>query len=142
MRKLQRRDSARGWIESGAKVTIKTYVKRYGVDRYTAYEDLTALGFPLPPSAEAWSRRPDPTPRRRTADEQDGFDDDMWINIDGRRMFVVDYTPGGAPIGVFEDEFDLEAENSEQGQQDSAFWAPDPPWRWHGRLAHRRRRGR
>ncbi|MFI9384339.1 hypothetical protein [Kutzneria sp. NPDC052558] len=105
MRKEQRRRSAKTWIESSARVTIKTYAKRYGVDRYTAYEDLTAVGFPLPPSAETWAHRPDPTPRRRAVDEQAGLDDDMWINIDGRRMFVVDHTPGGAPFGVFEDEW-------------------------------------
>jgi hypothetical protein len=41
----------RGWIASDAVVTIKTYARRYGVDRYTAHEDLTAIGFPLPASA-------------------------------------------------------------------------------------------
>jgi hypothetical protein len=33
-------------------VTVKTYAKRYGVDRHTAYEDLTALGFPLLAAAQ------------------------------------------------------------------------------------------
>lgn len=47
MRKTQRRASAREWIRSGANVTIQTYTKRYGVDRYTAHDDLTALGVPL-----------------------------------------------------------------------------------------------
>jgi hypothetical protein len=50
MRTEQRRRSARTWIESGARVTIKTYAKCYGVDRYTAYADLTAVDFPLPMS--------------------------------------------------------------------------------------------
>ena len=48
MRRQARRESSRAWIASGATVTIKTYARRYGVDRYTAYEDLTAIGFPLP----------------------------------------------------------------------------------------------
>jgi len=47
-----RRQSALGWIQSGASVTLKTYARRYGVDRRTAHEDLTALGFPRPASAE------------------------------------------------------------------------------------------
>ena len=51
MRRQARRESSRAWIASGATVTIKTYARRYGVDRYTAYADLTAIGFPLPDSA-------------------------------------------------------------------------------------------
>jgi len=50
----QRRESAHGWIASGATVTIKTYARRDGVDHYTAYEDLTALGHPLPASARSY----------------------------------------------------------------------------------------
>jgi ribosomal protein S18 acetylase RimI-like enzyme len=38
MREHARRVSARAWITSGATVTIKTYARRYGVDRYTADE--------------------------------------------------------------------------------------------------------
>ena len=45
MRRQARRESSRAWIASGATVTIKTYARRYGVDRYTAYEDLAAIGF-------------------------------------------------------------------------------------------------
>ena len=44
MRRRARRESSRAWIASGATVTIKTYARRYGVDWYTAYEDLTAIG--------------------------------------------------------------------------------------------------
>lgn len=105
MRKQQRRDSAREWVRSGAKVTVKTYAKRYGVDKYTAYQDLAAIGFPLPPSAEQWAQRPPSLPRRK-ADELDDFLDDSWIMLDGRRFFVVDYTSGGAPFGMFEDEME------------------------------------
>jgi hypothetical protein len=64
MHEQHRRESARGWIQSGAKVTIKTYAKRYRVDRYTAYKDLTAIGFALPTSAERLSRRPPARPPR------------------------------------------------------------------------------
>jgi hypothetical protein len=103
MRKQQRRDSARGWINSGATVTVKAYAKRYGVDRYTAYDDLTALGFSLPASAQHWATRPPATPRHSPTQPVDDFDDG-WIMLDGRRFFVVGYTSGGAPYGVFDDE--------------------------------------
>src|SRR6202035_2108892 len=58
MRRQARRESSRAWIASGAAVTINTYARRYGVDRYTAHEDLTAIGFPLPDSAQQWAHRP------------------------------------------------------------------------------------
>ena len=98
MRQQQRRESARGWIGSGATVTIKTYARRYGVDRYTAYEDLTALGFPLPASAQHWAQRPPPTPRPgRTATTDTSPLHSDWIMMDGRPFFVAGYTAGGFP---------------------------------------------
>jgi hypothetical protein len=104
MRQRQRRDSARQWIGTGAMVTVKSYAKRYGVDRYTAYEDLTALGLALPDSAQRWAQRPPATPRR-TAERGTGqVDDEGWIMLDGRMFFVVGHTSGGAPYGVFADE--------------------------------------
>ena len=45
MRRQARRESSQAWIASGTTVTIKTHARRYGVDRYTACEDLTAIGF-------------------------------------------------------------------------------------------------
>ena len=104
MRKRRRRESARDWIASGAAVTIKSYARRYGVDRYTAYEDLTVLGFPLPAAAQQWAQRPpsSPRPRRRPADV--GPPDTDWIMIDGRSYFVAGFTPAGFPYGIFEDE--------------------------------------
>jgi hypothetical protein len=59
-----RRESSRAWIASGAPVTIKAFARRYGFDRYTAYEDLAAIGFPLPDSARRWAHRPPPRPAR------------------------------------------------------------------------------
>jgi hypothetical protein len=103
MRKQQRRASAREWIRSGANVTMKTYVKRYGVDRYTAYDDLTSLGFTLPASAQQWAQRPPPNPPRASKQVTSDVDPD-WIMLDGRLFFVAGFTPGGAPYGVFEDE--------------------------------------
>jgi hypothetical protein len=104
MRQRQRRDSARQWIRTGATVTVNTYAKRYGVDRYTAYDDLVTLGFALPDSARQLAQRPPSTPRptaRRAADQRD---DEWWITLDGRPFFVAGYTSGGAPYGTFADE--------------------------------------
>jgi hypothetical protein len=105
MHKRQRRASAREWIRAGAMITLKSYAKRYGVDRYTAYDDLTALGFTLPASAQQWAQRPPSTPRpaaRRDADPSGN----SWIMLDGRLFFVVGFTPGGAPYGIYEDEME------------------------------------
>ena len=40
--------------------------------------------------------------REATADQADP----IWVDVGGRRMFVVGWTSGGAPYGVFEDEID------------------------------------
>ncbi len=104
MRKQQRLESARNWIRSGATVTVKAYAKRYGVDAYTAYAELAAIGLPLPPSAEKWAQRPPSAPRRKAKQFADDIDADWWIMLDGRRYFVAGYTSGGVPYGVFEDE--------------------------------------
>jgi len=110
MRQQQRRLSAREWIRSGAAVTVKAYAKRYGVDRYTAYEDLTAIGFALPDSAQHWAKRPPATPRqkpeRRADDHAETFVNDPWIVLDGRWYFVAGHTPGGAPYGMFADDME------------------------------------
>jgi hypothetical protein len=104
MRQRQRRDSAREWIRGGATVTVNSYAKRYGVDRYTAYDDLTALGFAVPDSARQWAQRPPATPRRTGRRVADQADDGPWIVLDGRSFFVAGYTSGGAPYGMFADE--------------------------------------
>jgi hypothetical protein len=101
----RRRDLAREWIRSGAKVTVYIYVKRYGVDRDTAYDDLTALGLTLPASARRWAQR-SPSNPRRAASGDDGPVDNSWIMLDGRRFFVAGFTSGGMPYGIFEDEID------------------------------------
>ena len=50
--------------------------------------------------------------RRRRRREQANRDPALvdstpeWVDVGGRRMFVVGYTPGGAPYGCYEDEFD------------------------------------
>ncbi|WP_432978102.1 hypothetical protein [Dactylosporangium sp. CA-233914] len=101
----RRRDSARAWVRSGAKVTVHSYAKRFDVDRYTAYDDLTALGVTLPGSARRWAQRPSSNPRH-VAGGGDGPVENSWIMLDGRRFFVAGFTSGGVPYGIFEDEID------------------------------------
>jgi len=99
MRQPQRRDSARDWIRTGATVTVTSYAKRYGVDRYTAYDDLAVLGLTLPAPARRWAQRPPATTRRTVHGGEQP--DDSWIMLDGSRFFAAGYTPGGAPYGIF-----------------------------------------
>jgi hypothetical protein len=106
MRRRARHESSRAWITSGAVVTIKTYALRYGVDRYTAYEDLTAIGFPLPDSAQRWARWPPPQPCPRRSATPPALPDNDWLMMDGRPYYVAGYTPGGAPYSIYLDEMD------------------------------------
>ncbi len=102
-----RHDAAREWIESGAKkVHVRTYARRFGVDRYTAYQDLRAIGFPLTPEEERWAVRPQKQPKRKQPPPD--LDDclDQWVDFGSQRIWVVGYTSGGAPYGLTEDEFD------------------------------------
>jgi hypothetical protein len=101
LRQQARRESARAWVESGAPVSVKAFARRYGVDRYTAYADLIAIGLGLPLGDNRWAVRAAPTPKRPPA-EPAGFDEG-WVWIGDQRMFVVGYTPGGAPYGWIDD---------------------------------------
>jgi hypothetical protein len=105
MRQQQRRASARGWIGSGATVTTKTYARRYGVDRYTGFEDLTTIGFPLPAAAQHWAQRPPPTsrPRRTPATDTSPLDGD-WIMLDGRASSSPATPQAAFPYGIYKDE--------------------------------------
>ena len=42
----------------------------------------------------------------------------IWVDVSGRRMFVVGYTPGGAPYGIFEDEMDADPYDLDTGNCD------------------------
>ena len=46
-------------------------------------------------------------PPGRTAEQRaNPVEHESWIVLDGRPFFVVGYTSGGAPYGIFEDEMD------------------------------------
>ena len=105
MRKAERRADAKRWLDSGKQMTVKMYAKRYGVDRYTAREDLDAIGFKFAPEDTRWSKRPEPVPHKAKAVDDLGPGPD-WACVGGRLMFVVGYTPGGAPYGCYAEELD------------------------------------
>ena len=46
--------------------------------------------------------------RREQANREPALGDPTseWMDVGGRRMFVVGFTSGGAPYGCYEDEFD------------------------------------
>ena len=97
MRQHARRESARAWVASGAPVSVKAVARRYGVNRYTAYADLIAIGVRLAPGDNRWAVRPAAAPKRPPAEPADF--DEGWVWIGDQRMFVVGYTPGGTPYG-------------------------------------------
>jgi len=45
----------------------------------------------------------------------------IWVDISGRRMFVVGCTSGGAPHGIFEDEMDASTDDLDTGQRDQPY---------------------
>jgi len=53
------------------------------------------------------SGRPARQPAREPAADQTDL---TYVDVGGRRMFVVGYTSGGAPYGVYEDEMDASME--------------------------------
>ena len=101
MRQQARRESARAWVASGAPVSVKAFARRYGVDRYTAYADLIAIGVRLAPGDNRWAVRPTPAPKHPPAEPAASPADcsEGWVWIGEQCMFVVGYTPGGAPYG-------------------------------------------
>ena len=101
MRQQARRESARAWVASGAPVSVKAVARRYGVDCYTAYADLIAIGVRLAAGDNRWAVRPAPAPKQPPAEPADvpADFDEGWVWIGDQRMFVVGYTPGGAPYG-------------------------------------------
>jgi hypothetical protein len=82
-------------------VSVKAVARRYGVDCYTAYADLIAIGVRLAAGDNRWAVRPTPAPKQPPAEPADSPTDfdEGWVWIGDQRMFVVGYTPGGAPYG-------------------------------------------
>lgn len=58
------------------------------------------------------------TPRGEPAVEQAHL---TWVDVSGRRMFVVGLTSGGAPYGIFEDEMDVNADSPDRTGSDQPY---------------------
>ena len=107
MRRPARLESARAWLASDVPVTVGLYARRYGVDRYTASEELTRLGAALPASAARWAVRRPSVPKARKQRVPDPPRADVplgdapgWVEWGGVRVFAVGFTAGGAPYGL------------------------------------------
>jgi len=45
----------------------------------------------------------------------------IWADVSGRRMFIIGYTSGGAPYGIFEDEMDADPDDLDPGHCGQPF---------------------
>ncbi len=92
-------------MASGARVTVRTYAKWFGLDRYTAYDELTMLGVPLSSGDLQWATRPRPVPKADRDHVEPGSSDGGlppgWIEWGGEPIFPVGFTSGGCPYGLF-----------------------------------------
>jgi len=122
MTERQRRDSVRAWIENGARVTVKTYAKRYGVHADTARNELTRIGIDTTSLARRRPIRPAKGPRRRQARPliDDPIYDDL-VMVDGRLFYIAGYTAGGYPYGAFVDETPTDGDNGTRQPDDLPF---------------------
>jgi hypothetical protein len=81
-------------------VSVKAFARRYGVDCYTAYADLIAIGFRLAPGDNRWAVRPAPAPTGRPPNLLISLLISMRVGSESAtNACVVCYTPGGAPYG-------------------------------------------
>ena len=74
VRQQARRESARAWVARGS-VSVDAFARRYGVDCYTAYADLTAIGLRLASRGQPLGGSATPAlkrPRAEPADVDDG----------------------------------------------------------------------
>jgi hypothetical protein len=59
--------------------------------------------------------------RRQVSGTHSGQAYPIWADVCGRRMFVVGYTPGGAPYGIFEDEIDADTDDLDTSNCDKVY---------------------
>ena len=64
-------------------------------------------------------RRPSHRTRRREPAVEQAHP--IWVDVSGRRMFVVGFTSAGTPYGIFEDEIDVDADGPDMTGSDQPF---------------------
>lgn len=109
MRRPARLESARSWIATGAagrQVRVGDFVARYGVDRYTAYQEMVMLEVPIAPGDQKYAVRPPPRPRTRRKALDPDLRPPQIIEWCGHLMMVIGWTEGGAPYGLGEEELE------------------------------------
>jgi hypothetical protein len=95
-------------MSAGRQVRAGDYAARYGVDRYTAHQEMVMLKVPIAPGDRRYAVRPPPRARvlRRQASQPVQETPDL-IGWGGHLMFVVGCTSGGAPYGLSEEEMEI-----------------------------------
>jgi hypothetical protein len=94
-------------MSAGRQVRAGDYAARYGVDRYTAHQEMVMLEVPFAPGDRRYAVRPPPRPRvRRRQSPEPVHETPDLIEWGGRLMFVVGYTSGSAPYGPIVEELE------------------------------------
>jgi hypothetical protein len=95
-------------MSAGRQVRAGDYAARYGVDRYTAHQEMVMLRVPIAPGDRRYAVRPPPparVQRRQPSEPVQGTLD--LIEWGGHLTFVVGCTSGGAPYGPSEEEMEM-----------------------------------
>src|SRR5579859_2728608 len=122
MRRSARLVSARAWISKwmsvGRQVRAGDYARRYGVDRYTAHQEMVMIEAPIAPGDQRFAVRPPPVSRTRRRPPEPSQAPPCLVEWGGELIFAVGQTSGGVPFGLeeVEDIFDQEKIDSLSGE--------------------------
>jgi hypothetical protein len=95
-------------MSAGRQVRAGDYAARYGVDRYTAHQEMVMLKVPIAPGDRRYAVRPPPPARVRQRQPSQPVQEKLDLIEWGRHMmFVVGCTSGGAPYGPSEEEMKM-----------------------------------
>jgi hypothetical protein len=86
------------------------YAARYGVDRYTAHEEMVMLEVPIAPDDQRFAVRPPPRPTARRPVPHPDQCPPAVIEWGGKLIFVIGCTSGGVPYGLQMEEIFTPAE--------------------------------
>jgi hypothetical protein len=108
MKRQLRLQSARSWLSAKGAVRAGEYARRYNVDKYTAYQELTMIGAPIDDHDHKYANRPPDVPKRRRRAEVDHeespFTEHGIIEWGGHLIMPMGHTSGGVPFGIMGEE--------------------------------------
>jgi len=113
---------AKRWISTyEGKNIVKGYAKWFGVDKICAVTELEMLGYSFSESyksqlKESQQQKAEERRKRKGKREKHPFDHDEHFAM------IVDYTPGGAPIGLTWEEWEEIDENEKEEVSDDDFY--------------------